>query len=86
MSRNLEARLAKLEAARGPAAIVQVLFAQTDAETDAQTAERIAKGTTKESDHFIVVRFVEAKDGRPVQCREAQDPARLQGEAQAQAR
>ena len=66
MSRNLETRLAKLEAARTVSeGVVQVLFAQTDAEADAQTAERIAKGTATEADRFTVVRFVEAKDGRP---------------------
>ena len=49
---------------------MQILFAQTDAEAEAQTAERIAKCTATEADRFIVVRLVAAKDGRPVQCRE----------------
>ena len=59
MARNLETRLAKLEAAQGPAAVTHMLFAQTDAEADAQITERIAEGTAKESDHFIVVRWIE---------------------------
>jgi len=67
MARNLEARLAKLEAAQAPAAVTHMLFAPTDAEADAQIAERIAEGTAKESDHFIVVRWMEAKNGTPVE-------------------
>jgi hypothetical protein len=37
MSRNLEC--AKLEASRGPAALVQVPFAESDTEADAMIAE-----------------------------------------------
>src|SRR5688572_25920653 len=65
MSRNLETRLAKLEAAQVPAVVTHMLFAQTDAEADAQVAERIAEGTAKESDEFIVIRWLAAKDDRP---------------------
>ena len=67
MARNLETRLARLEAAQAQVAVTHMLFAPTDAEADAQIAERIAEGTAKETDHFIVVRWMVAKDARPVQ-------------------
>ena len=71
MSRNLETRLAKLEAARAPmtGAVVQILFAQTD-----HIAERIAKGTATAPDRFVVVSFVEAVDGKPAPDTKHYDP------------
>ena len=47
------------QAAQAPAAVTHMLFAQTDPEADAQISERIAEGTAKEGDHFIVVRWIE---------------------------
>jgi len=38
-------------------------------------AERIVKGMAKEADHFIVIQWVAAEDGRPVPCREHHEPA-----------
>jgi hypothetical protein len=64
MARNVETRLARLEAAREPASVVHILWAQTDEDAAAQEAERIANGT---GDKFIVVRWLDAVDGRAVQ-------------------
>ena len=84
MSRTLETRLAKLEAAQGPAvAAAHILFAQTASVADAMIAERIAQGMAKEADHFIVIQWVAAEDGRPVPCRSTTSRHGFDGEAQA---
>ncbi len=62
MARNLETRLARLEATREPPSVVHILWAQTDENAAAQEAERIAKGTAQPGDEFIVVRWLDAVD------------------------
>jgi len=80
MNRTLETRLAKLEAAQGPAAAVaHILFAQTASVADAMIAERIAHGMAKEADYFMVIQWVEAEDGKPVPCRKHHEPAWFDG-------
>ena len=64
MARNIETRLARLEAAREPASVVHILWAQTDEAAAAQQAERIAKGTAQPGDEFIGVRWLDAVDAR----------------------
>ena len=64
MARNIETRLARLEAAREPASVVHILWAQNDEDAVAQEAERIANGTAQPDDEFIVVRWLDAVDGR----------------------
>ena len=61
MARNIETRLARLEAAREPASVVHILWAQTDEDAAAQEAERIANGG-EQSDEFIIVQWLDAVD------------------------
>ena len=79
MSRSLETRLAKLEAAQVPAVAAHILFAQTASVADAMIAERIAHGMAKEADYFMVIQWVEAEDGKPVPCRKHHEPAWFDG-------
>jgi hypothetical protein len=64
MARNIETRLARLEAAQEPSAVVHMIFAQTDEAAAAEEAERIENGRAHPGDEFIVVRWLDAVDGR----------------------
>jgi hypothetical protein len=70
MGRGLESRIAALEAKR-PVCGAVVVAMMEKGETKTQALKRTELETGRRiltSDKLIMVRFVDAKDGRPAQC------------------